>query len=47
MARLAGSASQWMKRPVVAINTAIYWNALRSSGIQDKIAGFGPLLEQH
>lgn len=47
MARLAGSAAQWMRRPVVAINTAIYWHALRSAGIQDKVAGFGPLLETH
>jgi maleate isomerase len=47
MARLAGSASLWMRRPVIAINTAIYWHALRSSGIDDRIAGWGPLLERH
>lgn len=47
MARLAGCAHLWMQRPVLAINTAIYWHALRESGIDDKIAGFGPLLEQH
>ena len=47
MARLAGSASLWMQRPVIAINTAIYWHALRSSGIDDRIAGWGPLLERH
>jgi len=32
---------------VIAINTAIYRHALRSSGINDKISGWGPLLEQH
>lgn len=47
MARLAGSAHLWMPRPVIAINTAIYWHALRESGITDKVAGFGPLLELH
>jgi maleate isomerase len=32
---------------VVAINTAIYWHALRSAGIADRVAGFGTLLERH
>ncbi len=47
MARLAPEAERWLKKPVVAINTAIYWHALRAAGIDDKIAGFGPLLEIH
>jgi maleate isomerase len=47
MARLAGSAEIWLNRPVLAINTAIYWHALRQSGIEDKIVGFGSLLERH
>lgn len=47
MAHLAGSAAIWMRRPVLAINTAIYWHALRSAGIDDRVAGFGPLLERH
>lgn len=47
MARLAGSAEIWLKRPVVAINTAIYWHALRESGIADRVSGFGALLERH
>ena len=47
MARLAGGAEMWMGRPVLAINTAIYWHALRESGTTDRIAGFGPLLERH
>jgi maleate isomerase len=47
MARLAGIAELWLGRPVVAINTAIYWHALRDSGIEDRIAGFGSLLERH
>jgi maleate isomerase len=47
MARLAPEAERWLGKPVVAINTAIYWHALRASGITDKIAGWGPLLEVH
>lgn len=47
MARLAGQAETWLKRPVLAINTAIYWHALRESGITDRVSGFGPLLERH
>ncbi len=47
MARLAGQAETWLKRPVVAINTAIYWHALRESGITDSVSGFGTLLERH
>jgi maleate isomerase len=47
MARLAGEAEVWMKRPVIAINTAIYWHALRNAGIPDKVDGFGPLLARH
>jgi maleate isomerase len=46
MARLAGNADLWMRRPVLAINTAIYWHALRSAGIADRMTGFGPLLER-
>ena len=47
MARLARCAHLCMQRPVLAINTAIYWHALRESGIDDRITGFGPLLGQH
>jgi maleate isomerase len=47
MARLAAHAEAWLRKPVVAINTAIYWDALRAAGIEDRIAGFGALLEQH
>jgi maleate isomerase len=47
MARLAAHAEVWLKKPVIAINTAIYWHALRHSEIPDKIAGFGSLLEQY
>ena len=47
MARLAGIAEFWLDKPVLAINTCIYWWALRQNGIDDKIDGFGSLLLQH
>ena len=46
-ARLAGVAEFWLDKPVIAINTAIYWHALRASGIDDKVQGFGSLLAEH
>jgi maleate isomerase len=47
MARLAGIAEFWLDKPVLAINTAIYWHALRASGIQDRTPGYGSLLLEH
>lgn len=44
MARLAGTAEKFLKKPVLAINTATYWFALRDNGIDDVIEGFGSLL---
>jgi maleate isomerase len=46
MVRLAAAAELWLGKPVIAINTATYWHALRHNGITDKIAGFGRLLEE-
>ncbi len=45
MIRLAAAAEAWLEKPVIAINTATYWAALRTCGIDDRIAGFGGLLE--
>jgi maleate isomerase len=47
MARLAGIAEFWLDKPVLAINTCIYWWALRENGIDDKVDGFGSLLLEH
>ena len=43
-ARVAAMAEFWLDKPVIAINTATYWWALRSNGISDKVDGFGSLL---
>jgi maleate isomerase len=45
MVRLAAAAEQWLGKPVIAINTATYWHALRQNGITDKMQGLGRLLE--
>ncbi len=47
MARVAAIAEFWLDKPVIAINTATYWYALRSNGIDDRIYGFGSLLTEH
>ena len=47
MARLAGEAERWLGKPVLAINTATYWHALRQNKIDDRLAGFGSLLAAH
>lgn len=46
MVRLAAAAELWLGKPVLAINTATWWQALRSHGITDRIPGFGRLLEE-
>jgi len=46
MVRLAAAAELWLGKPVLAINTATYWHALRRNGITDKIQGLGRLLEE-
>jgi maleate isomerase len=46
MVRLAAAAELFLGKPVIAINTATYWHALRTNGIGDGMAGFGRLLEE-
>ena len=44
MAKLAARLEIELDKPVVAINTATYWHALRANHIADKVEGFGSLL---
>jgi len=44
--RTAMEAEKWLGKPVIAINTATYWHALRTNGIEDKVYGFGSLMER-
>lgn len=47
MARVAGIAEFWLDKPVIAINTATWWHALRTNGIEDRLHGWGSLLREH
>jgi len=47
MAEVAAMAEFWLDKPVIAINTATYWHALRRYGIKDRIQGWGSLLAEH
>ena len=47
MAEVAASAEFWLDKPVIAINTATYWYALRDYGIKDTVPGWGSLLAEH
>ena len=46
MVRLAAAMELVLNKPVIAINTATYWHALRACGIDDKVYGLGRLLEE-
>jgi maleate isomerase len=46
-AKLLAEAQAFLGKPALAVNTACYWSALRSAGVHDKVAGFGPLLAEH
>jgi maleate isomerase len=46
-AKVAAEAERWLGKPVLAVNTCTYWQALRLSGIEDKIDEFGSLLMDH
>lgn len=44
--RFCAVAEQYLGKPVIAINTATYWHALRANAVTDRMAGFGRLLSQ-
>jgi maleate isomerase len=43
---VAAEAERWLGKPVIAINTATYWYAMRQNGITDRLPGFGRLLAE-
>jgi maleate isomerase len=47
MVALAEQLERRQGKPVLAINTATLWRALRASGIDDRVEGFGTLLRDH
>ena len=46
MVRLAAEAERWLHKPVIAINAATWWMALRENGIEDKPLRLGRLFEE-
>ncbi len=46
MVSLAAETEARLGKPVIAINTATYWHALRACGIDDRISGLGRLLAE-
>jgi maleate isomerase len=46
-AAVATEAERWLGKPVIAINTATYWYALRQNGIFDQVEGYGSLMANH
>jgi maleate isomerase len=47
MTELADEAERWLDKPVIAINAATWWMALRENGITDQLHGYGTLLREH
>jgi maleate isomerase len=45
--RLADEAERWLGKPVLAVNSAMLWHALRAHDIQDRIIGRGSILRIH
>lgn len=43
---VCAEAERWLGKPVLAINAVTYWDALRRSGIDDRLSGFGSVLEK-
>lgn len=46
MVGLADEAERWLGKPVLAINAATWWMALRDNGIEDRVYGAGRLLRE-
>jgi len=42
--RVAAEAEKWLNKPVIAINAATYWHALRANNFNEKMNGYGRLL---
>ena len=47
MATFTEDFESTFEKPIIAINTATYWDALRRNDITDKISGFGKLLSEY
>lgn len=46
MVRLAAQLETSLAKPVIAINVATYWQALRAVGVTEQFDGFGRLFQE-
>lgn len=46
-ARIAAAAELWLGKPVIAVNVATYWHALRREGLAHRVDGYGCLFSHH
>ena len=46
-ATVAAEVEKRLKKPIIAVNIATIWHALRSFGIKDRIYGYGRILWEH
>ena len=46
-ARVAAEAERHLGKPVIAVNIATYWHALRAMGIDDRVQGHGRVLSEN
>ena len=46
-ARVAAEAEKRLHKPIISVNIATYWHALRAFGIFDRIYGYGRILWEH
>jgi maleate isomerase len=46
LAAIADEAERWLGKPVIPVNTATYWHALRHNGISDRLQGHTRLLSE-
>jgi len=45
-AAVAAEAERWLEKPVLSMNVVTYWDALRRIGIEDRVYGWGRILEE-
>lgn len=43
---VAAEAERWFAKPVIAVNTVSFWDALRRCGVEDCVHGYGRVLEE-
>lgn len=47
LVRVIDELERTLAKPVIACNAAMYWQALRETGVDDRIEGYGRLLAAH